>query len=112
MNRLDWEQAREERKYWRQEKRRRRRERRERRLKKYKGRNYHHIVNKCRGGSATVDNLLLMWVERHNAWHTLLKNDDWDDAIPKLEKLVKVLKRAQRAKKAQANNPQNKGESK
>ena len=36
--------------------------------------NRHHIKNKCKGGKATKQNLLIMDTERHKAWHFLFQN--------------------------------------
>jgi hypothetical protein len=36
--------------------------------------NRHHIKNKCRGGEASEQNLLIMDTRRHEAWHFLFQN--------------------------------------
>lgn len=60
--------------------------------KHYRGRNYHHLKNKCRGGSNATSNLLLIDIERHRAWHTLFRNLDLGQAIDLLIRLEKAKK--------------------
>lgn len=54
--------------------------------------NRHHIVNESRGGKANGTNLLIMDTMRHEAWHLLFKNLDFQEVI-------ELLKRTLRAKK-------------
>ena len=60
--------------------------------KHLKGRNRHHIINRCRGGADLPNNQLLIKIERHEAWHKLFKNLDLDEVI-------KLLLRVRRMKK-------------
>jgi len=51
----------------------------------------HHIINKCNQGATTPENILLLFEEKHRAWHLLFKNEDLDGAIAILQR-VKQLK--------------------
>lgn len=55
----------------------------------------HHLINKCRGGTRDVWNLLQLWGERHKAWHELFLNMDLDEIITALQR-VRRLKMRQR----------------
>ena len=54
----------------------------------------HHIVNRCRGGKSTPDNLLRFDSERERAWHFLFGNQSF-------EEVAELLLRCQRAKRRQ-----------
>lgn len=41
----------------------------------------HHIVNKCRGGESTKSNILRLDSRRHEAFHLLFGNMDFDEVI-------------------------------
>jgi len=58
---------------------------------KRKGRNYHHLRPRSRGGDFSVKNLLLMDIERHKYWHIIFGNRT-------LEEVIILLKRIKRAK--------------
>jgi len=45
------------------------------------GRNHHHLHNKCKGGSSSPGNLLLIDIEKHRCWHTLFKNKNISEVI-------------------------------
>lgn len=51
----------------------------------------HHIVNRCRGGKSTPDNLLRFDSERERAWHFLFGNKSF-------EEVAELLLRTCRAK--------------
>jgi hypothetical protein len=72
-------------------------------LKKFKGRSYHHLKNRCKGGSNRLDNLLLIHIERHEAWHKLFRNLDLSEAIS----LLIRLERMKGAESARARNREN-----
>lgn len=57
-------------------------------------RNRHHLKPKSRGGDKTQDNLLLIDIERHLAWHNLWGNRTLDEVIA-------LLIRVKRAKESQ-----------
>lgn len=59
--------------------------------KHLKGRNRHHILNRCRGGGDEPQNLLLINIERHEAWYKLFRNLT-------LEEAIKLLLRVRKAK--------------
>lgn len=59
-------------------------------MPKRDGRNYHHLRNKCHGGSNATSNLLLIDIERHKAWHTLFRNLDLSEVINLLIRLEKA----------------------
>ena len=56
--------------------------------------NRHHLINKCNGGQATVQNLLWIYRERHEVWHALFANLNLDEVI-------ELLIRVKRAKESQ-----------
>ena len=56
------------------------------------GQTRHHIVNRCNGGPSAEWNILWIYEEKHDLWHTLFKNNDLDGAIELLQR-VKRLKR-------------------
>lgn len=39
--------------------------------------NKHHIINKCRNGQNTPENIILLDTERHRAFHLLFGNMDF-----------------------------------
>ncbi len=53
--------------------------------------NKHHMKNRCRGGQTIESNLLLMDTERHDAFHFLFGNLDFNEII-ELLKRVKAKK--------------------
>jgi len=54
----------------------------------------HHIVNKCNGGQTTPENILLLFEEKHRAWHSIFGNADLNEAIAILQR-VKQMKNHQ-----------------
>lgn len=66
------------------------RHRRDRRLKRYPGRNYHHLVPRSRGGPDTSDNLALMRIERHAAWHAIFGNRLPEEALELLIRFCRI----------------------
>ena len=62
--------------------------------KRYKGRNYHHLTPKSRGGGYSVNNLLLMNIVRHRYWHKIFGNRT-------LQEVISLLKRLERLKEVQ-----------
>ena len=44
------------------------------RQKHLAGRNRHHLVPRSRGGNDTINNLLLIDIEKHELWHALWGN--------------------------------------
>lgn len=64
--------------------------------KQLAGRNRHHfILPRSRGGDESRQNLLVMHIERHTAWHKLFGTMTAEEA-------VELLQRAIRAKKHQS----------
>lgn len=59
--------------------------------RKYPGRNYHHLRNRCHGGQSIEANLLLIGKDKHTCWHHLFKNLS-------LVETIKLLIRVYRAK--------------
>jgi len=53
--------------------------------------NRHHLVNKCNGGTMSINNILWIYINRHHVWHELFKNLD-------LEQVIELLIRVKRAK--------------
>ena len=71
------------------------RRRRGHELRKFPGRNRHHFLKaKSRGGDKSMNNMLLMQIERHEAWHKLF-------GLMSAEEAVELLARAIRMKKHQ-----------
>jgi len=56
----------------------------------------HHIVNRCRGGKSTPDNLLRFDSERERAWHFLFGNKSFIEVAELLLK-TNQMKRRQKA---------------
>ncbi len=54
------------------------------------GRNLHHLVNKRYGGADTRQNLLLIDIERHQAWHKLFGNMNAKEALRLLARVVRA----------------------
>ena len=55
-----------------------------------KKRNYltrHHLTNRCMGGTNHPCNLVRVWWNKHQAWHTLFKNLSLEEAIALLIRL-------------------------
>lgn len=69
-------------------------DRKEKRRKSRNHTNRHHLVNKCKGGSSSKRNLLIIDIFRHRAWHELFQNLNLDEVI-------ELLIRVKRAKENQ-----------
>jgi len=54
--------------------------------------NKHHLRPKSRGGSKVQSNLILIDMERHNAWHILWGNRTLDEIIELLIRLREIKK--------------------
>ncbi len=65
-----------------------------RRKKRYNGRNFHHLTPRSRGGKDTDDNLLLIEIEKHEAWHKMF-------GIKTAKEVLALLERVVRAKESQ-----------
>lgn len=74
----------------------RKRNRKRKLRKRYQGRNRHHLLPRSRGGSSSPDNLLLIKIERHNAWHEIFGLRNLDEVISLLQR-VKHWKQRQAA---------------
>jgi len=57
--------------------------------------NRHHLRPRSRGGDSLESNLLVMDIERHNAWHFLFKNLTLNEIIELLER-VRAMKSSRR----------------
>lgn len=58
--------------------------------KKYKGRNFHHLRPKSRGGSMSDSNLLLIYRDKHAYWHRLFGNKTLEEVIALLIRLSRM----------------------
>ncbi len=58
---------------------------------KMKKMNRHHLTNKCNGGGGNIENILWIYMNRHEVWHSLFKNLD-------LEQVIQLLIRVKSAK--------------
>ena len=63
-------------------------------MKGGKLKNKHHLKPKCRGGKATVNNLLNIKIEKHICWHQLFKNRTLKEVISLLKRLDRLKKEA------------------
>lgn len=61
-----------------------------RRRKRLKGRNLHHLTPQSRGGKNTKGNLLLIHIERHEAWHKMFGNRTAEEVLALLERVVRA----------------------
>jgi len=52
--------------------------------------NRHHIVNKCRGGTWTPENILIMDTRRHAAWHFLFQNMSFEEVANLLLRTIQM----------------------
>lgn len=57
--------------------------------------NRHHIINRCKGGNNSQQNILKFDIERHKAWHFLFGNMDFIQ-------VAKLLTRTYQAKQGAA----------
>ena len=55
-----------------------------------RGQNRHHIVNQCRGGNETLQNLLRIDIEKHKSWHDIFDNLNIDEVIALLKRVKKA----------------------
>ena len=54
-------------------------------------RNRHHfLLPKSRGGGGSLNNLLLIDIEKHEAWHRLFKNATAQEVLDLLERVVRA----------------------
>jgi len=81
---------------------RKRKRKQKRKYRDKRGMNRHHLINKCMGGSNSVQNLLRIYVYKHQIWHHLFHNMDIDQAIG-------LLKRVKRAKANQGGSHESMG---
>jgi hypothetical protein len=57
------------------------------------GRNRHHfLLPKSRGGGMDFNNLLLIDIEKHEAWHRIFKNATAEEVLCLLERVVRAKK--------------------
>ena len=76
---------------WRKKNRWRRRAKKSRR--RFAGRNWHHfLLPKSRGGDKSLNNLLLIDIEKHEAWHRIFKNATAEEVLALLERVVRAKK--------------------
>ena len=57
---------------------------------KIKGQNRHHWLNKCNGGTWTVDNISYLHIDRHDWWHKIFKNLNLDEVIELLIRIRRI----------------------
>lgn len=61
--------------------------------RKHPKRNRHHfLLPKSRGGGMSLNNLLFIDVEKHEAWHRLFKNATAQEVLDLLERVVRAKK--------------------
>jgi len=61
--------------------------------KHHSGRNRHHFLQaKSRGGHSTPQNLLLIDIEKHEAWHRLFKLMSAEEVLDLLTRVVEAKK--------------------
>ena len=55
------------------------------------GRNRHHFLQpKSRGGNNSLNNLLLIDIEKHEAWHKIFKNATAQEVLDLLTRVVRA----------------------
>ena len=52
------------------------------------GKNKHHLLNACRRGTSTSENLLWLDITKHNNLHKIFKNDDPEYVIMVLDRMM------------------------
>ena len=52
------------------------------------GKNRHHLLNECRKGQSTSENLLWLDITKHNMLHKIFKNDDPEYVILALDRMM------------------------
>lgn len=55
--------------------------------RKFKDRNYHHLLPKSKGGKTKASNMLLVNIKKHQAWHKLFGLMNLEEVISTLGKL-------------------------
>jgi len=63
--------------------------------RKHRHRNRHHLIPKSRKGNNSINNLLLIDIERHEYWHRLWANRTIDEVLELLTRVARA-KRNQR----------------
>jgi len=58
--------------------------------RRFRGRNYHHLRPKSRGGNRQPSNLLLFDIEKHQCWHKIFGNRTLVEVIALLQRLQKL----------------------
>ncbi len=57
------------------------------------GQNRHHfLLPKSRGGDNSLNNLLWINIEKHEAWHRIFKNATAEEVLNLLERVVRAKK--------------------
>jgi len=64
------------------------------RQRRFRGRNYHHLTPKARGGNREPSNLLLMGIEKHRCWHQIF-------GLLNLREVIQLLERLDKKKRSQ-----------
>ena len=62
--------------------------------KRYSNRNYHHLHPKSLGGNNSINNLLLIDIDKHHHWHRIF-------GLLTLEEVIRLLQRLQKCKQVQ-----------
>ena len=52
--------------------------------------NRHHLLNKCRGGDFSPQNIIMLKVDKHNEWHRIFRNSDPEDIIRVLLRMCRM----------------------
>ena len=52
--------------------------------------NRHHLMNKCRGGNTSPENILMLKTWKHDIWHRLFKNSDPEYIIAVLKRMCRM----------------------
>ena len=53
----------------------------------------HHIVNRHRGGTDEVENILMLWGKKHERWHQIFGNKNLKEAAYLLLRADKMKRR-------------------
>jgi hypothetical protein len=62
------------------------------RTKKRKHTNRHHLQPRSRGGNMSLNNLLVIDIERHQSWHQLFGNATAEEILNLLSRVVRAKK--------------------
>jgi hypothetical protein len=60
--------------------------------RRYRMNRHHFLLAKSRGGGMSLNNLLLIDIEKHEAWHRIFKNASAEEVLDLLTRVVRAKK--------------------